>query len=102
MSAENRSSLQIGDKVLILDLEKPGHVRTPVYVRSKVGQIERFCGTFENPEERAYGRLGGERLPLYLVRFSQRELWPDYQGPTGDTLVLGIYAHWLKPIEIAA
>jgi hypothetical protein len=31
---------------------KPGHVRTPSYVCGRVGTIERYCGLFENPEER--------------------------------------------------
>jgi hypothetical protein len=31
------------------------------------------------------------------VRFGQRELWPDYAGPEGDTLVADLYEHWLEP-----
>ena len=55
------------------------------------------AGRFENPEERAYGRVGGERIPLYRVRLMQRDLWPDYEGADGDSLVLEIYHHWLRP-----
>jgi nitrile hydratase len=86
-----------GDRVRIVDLGKPGHVRTPVYVREKVGVIDYYCGAFENPEERAYGRIGGPRVPLYRVRLRQRDLWPDYDGADGDSLVLEIYDHWLRP-----
>ena len=89
--------LAVGDKVEVIDLGKPGHVRTPLYVRNKVGTIDYICGRFENPEERAYGRIGGERIPLYRVRLSQRDLWPDYQGSDRDSLVLEIYQHWLRP-----
>jgi nitrile hydratase len=88
-----------GARVRILDLGKAGHVRTPLYVREKVGTVERFCGAFENPEERAYGRIGRERVRLYRVRLSQRDLWPDYEGPDGDALEIEIYDHWLRPIE---
>jgi nitrile hydratase len=84
--------------VRILDLGKPGHVRTPLYVRDKFGTIDRYCGTFENPENRAYGRVGRERIPLYRVRLMQRDLWPDYDGADGDSLVLEIYEHWLQPM----
>lgn len=80
----------------ILDLHKPGHVRTPTYVRHKTGTIERYCGTFENPEERAYGRWGLARIPLYRVRLKQHDLWPDYEGPASDVLELEIYDHWLE------
>ena len=86
-----------GARVTILDLGKPGHVRTPLYVRGKTGVIDQYCGEFENPEERAYGRVGRDRIPLYRVRLSQRDLWPDYRGAVGDTLVLEIYHHWLRP-----
>jgi nitrile hydratase len=86
-----------GDRVRIIDLGKQGHVRTPVYARDKVGTIDHYCGEFENPEERAYGRVGRERIPLYRVRLMQRDLWPDYEGAGCDSLVLEIYAHWLQP-----
>jgi nitrile hydratase len=86
-----------GDRVRIIDLGKPGHVRTPLYVRGKVGVIDHVCGAFENPEERAYGRVGRERIPLYRVRLMQRDIWPDYPGPESDSLVIEIYSHWLRP-----
>lgn len=87
----------LGARVRILDLGKPGHVRTPLYVRGKVGVIDQVCGDFENPEERAYGRVGGARIPLYRVRFAQADLWPDYAGRPQDHLVIEIYHHWLQP-----
>lgn len=86
-----------GDRVRVLDLGKGGHVRTPLYVREKTGTVDYYCGRFENPEERAYGRVGRERIPLYRVRMRQRDLWPDYEGPEQDSLVLEIYDHWLAP-----
>ena len=46
---------EIGDRVTIQFNEAPGHRRTPVYIRGKTGVIERVCGAFRNPEERAYG-----------------------------------------------
>jgi nitrile hydratase len=86
-----------GDRVRIVDLQKPGHVRTPRYVREKTGIIDHCCGNFENPENRAYGKVGHERIPLYRVRFRQRDLWPAYDGSDKDSLVLEIYQHWLRP-----
>ena len=86
-----------GDRVRIVDLQKPGHVRTPCYVREKTGVVDYCCGDFENPENRAYGKVGAERIPLYRVRFRQRDLWPDYAGSEKDSLVLEIYHHWLRP-----
>ena len=86
-----------GDRVHILDIGKPGHVRTPTYVRHKVGVIERYCGDFENPEDKAYGRWGGAPIALYRVRLMQSDLWPGYTGTPNDVLELEIYDHWLAP-----
>lgn len=97
MSPEASLPYAPGARVRIVDLKKPGHVRTPIYVREKVGIIDYFCGVFENPEERAYGRVGAGRIPLYRIRVMQRDLWPDYEGPDNDSLVLEIYHHWLRP-----
>ena len=87
----------VGDRVQVLDLGKAGHVRTPQYVRGRIGTIDHCCGAFENPENRAYGRVGRERIALYRVRLKQRDLWPDYEGGEQDSLVLEIYDHWLRP-----
>ncbi len=86
-----------GERVRIVDLGKGGHVRTPMYVRGKLGTIERFCGLFENPEERAYGQVGRPRIPLYRVHLAQHDLWPGYGGGADDTLEIEIYEHWLAP-----
>ena len=47
-----------GDRVAVRRSESPGHIRTPHYVRGRVGVVERVCGPFANPEELAYGRDG--------------------------------------------
>jgi nitrile hydratase len=75
----------------------PGHVRTPYYIRGKVGIVERLLGSFRNPEELAYGRSGEPARPLYRVRFPQAEVWPDYSGVSADTVDVEIYEHWLEP-----
>jgi len=86
-----------GDRVEILDIGKPGHVRTPTYVRRKFGIIERYCGDFVNPEDKAYGVWESAPIALYRVRLMQTDLWPDYTGAPNDVLELEIYDHWLAP-----
>jgi hypothetical protein len=86
-----------GQRVAVRRADPPGHLRTPWYVRGQVGVVERLCGAFANPEELAYARSGLPAQPLYRVRFRQRELWPDYQGPERDTIEVEIYQHWLEP-----
>lgn len=86
-----------GDRVRVRGVDVPGHIRTPHYARGKMGEVERFCGFFRNPEELAYGRYQCETRALYRVRFRQSDLWPDYRGPTHDTVDVDLYEHWLEP-----
>ncbi|MEO6022292.1 MAG: SH3-like domain-containing protein [Burkholderiales bacterium] len=86
----------VGDRVTVREAFAPGHIRTPWYVRGHAGTVERLCGVFGNPEELAYGRSGLPRQPLYRVRFTQRDLWPDYAGQANDTIEIEIYQHWLE------
>jgi nitrile hydratase len=86
----------VGDAVRVLHLGKTGHIRTPFYVRGKVGRVMQMCGVFLNPEDLAVGNTAGPVVPLYRVSFRQADLWDDYQGPEHDTLVIEIYDHWLS------
>ena len=86
-----------GEAVTVRRAYPPGHLRTPHYVRGKAGVVERICGSFANPEELAFGRDGLPALPLYRVRFVQRQIWPEYAGSPADTVDIEIYEHWLEP-----
>ncbi len=86
-----------GERVRVLKAAPIGHVRTPWYIRGHSGEIERICGAFPNPEELAYARTGEPRVPLYRVRFAQKQVWPDYAGRDDDLIEIEIYEHWLEP-----
>lgn len=86
-----------GDRVRVREWYPPGHVRTPYYVRGKRGEIERVCGSFNNPERLAYGRADDPKV-LYRVRFTQDEVWGRSERP-GDTIDIEIYEHWLEPAQ---
>lgn len=90
-------AFQPGARVRVIERVPPGHIRTPHYCRGHVGEVERLCGRFPNPEKLAYGRGTDDVRALYRVRFRQRELWPDYAGPAEDTVEIEIYEHWLEP-----
>jgi nitrile hydratase len=87
--------------VCVRAADPPGHVRTPHYTRGRCGTVDSYAGDFANPEELAYGRSGEPAVPLYRVRFEQREVWADYRGEPRDTLVVDIYEHWLEPAPVA-
>jgi nitrile hydratase len=94
-----RPRFDAGDKVRVLDLGKPGHVRTPFYVRHHVGTVLHRAGMFLNPEDLAIGRVCGPVVPLYRVGFAMTELWPDYDGLADDMVAIEIYDHWLAAAE---
>jgi nitrile hydratase len=87
---------EVGERIAVKRAFPPGHRRTPYYIRGKRGVIERICGTFPNPEELAYGFDGEPKRVLYRVRFTQKEVWPHYDGPDGDSLEMELYEHWLE------
>ena len=76
----------------------PGHVRTPHYLRGKIGWVERTLGPFPNPEQLAYGN-NAKALPLMRVRFTMAEAWGAETDRPDDTIDAEIYAHWLEPTE---
>ena len=94
--AMTKLSFTPGDRVHVRKVDAPGHIRTPHYIRGKTGVVERFVGYFKNPEELAYGRSGEPKRALYRVRFVQRDVWPDYDGPANDTVDIDLYEHWLE------
>ena len=89
-------SFSPGDRVRVLKAAPLGHVRTPWYIRGHVGEVERLCGAFPNPEELAYARSGEPRQPLYRVRFMQKDIWQEYSGREDDVIEIEIFQHWLE------
>ena len=84
-----------GDRVQVKFEDRPGHLRTPWYVRGKTGWIERVYGEFLNPESLAFGRDGLPKKTLYLVAFHQSDLWD--KAKKTDKVLVDIYEHWLDP-----
>ena len=85
------------DRVTVLDLNKSGHVRIPVYVRGKTGWIVQYCGRYLNPQDLAIGKTSGPAIDLYRVAFRQHDLWPPQNNLPDDQLIIEIYDHWLAP-----
>ena len=88
-----------GERVRVHERFPPGHVRTPWYCRGQIGEIERVCGRFRNPEQLAYGNRDAAREVLYRVGFATRSLWPEYEGGDRDRVEIEIYEHWLAPVS---
>ncbi len=91
-------SYKPGDTVRIRADDHPGHHRTPFYLKGKSGVIDHFLSEERNPESLAYGQDGLPKVPVYTVRFRQRELWPDYRGAASDVVASNILETWLEPL----
>jgi Nitrile hydratase beta subunit, C-terminal len=90
------TTFEAGDRVRVRPSSKPGHVRTPEYLKGKTGRIASVLGEFRNPEDLAYGLSGRPERPLYKVGFRQADLWGDYEGSADDYLYADVYEHWLE------
>jgi len=77
----------------------PCHIRTPHYLRGRIGTVERVLGRFANPEDLAFARLAPKRT-LYHVLFPQPPLFEE--GRPGDDLLVEIFEHWLEPADTAS
>ena len=86
-----------GERVRIRNDFPPGHIRTPVYLRGKIGVVERYFGSFGNPEVLAYN-LEGPKKDLYKIRFQAKDVWPDYRDAENDSIEADIYVHWLEKL----
>jgi len=71
------------------------HLRTPGYIFTKSGIIERVCGYYSNPETSAF-KISSVPCPLYRVRFLQIDIWEHYPGFPTDTIDIEITHHWLS------
>ena len=91
--------LNPGTRVTVREDFPAGHIRTPVYVRGRAGVVTRRIGKFGNPETLALGKDGLPLKTLYEVKFKQKELWPDYEGPSDDSLLIDLYEHWLSKVS---
>jgi nitrile hydratase subunit beta len=85
-----------GDRVRVRMEDRPGHIRTPWYIRGKMGWIERIHGEFLNPESLAHGGDGLPKRRLYLVAFNPKDIWGTVEAPK-DRVLVDIYEHWLDP-----
>jgi nitrile hydratase beta subunit-like protein len=94
---QEKPLFEAGERVRVRSAAPPGHIRTPFYIRGCEGEIERICGAFANPEELAQMRDGLPAIPLYRVRFRQKDVWPGYRGTASDVVEIEIYQHWLEP-----
>ena len=91
---DSRLKFKAGDRVKVRFKDRPGHIRTPWYIRGKTGYVEKIHGEFLNPESLGHGGDGLPKKVLYSVAFQQDEVWNRYKVKR-DKLFVDIFEHWL-------
>src|SRR4051812_19199791 len=93
-SATVPARFNVGDRVRVKDLPNIFYSRTQLYVRGVTGTVvER---TYEDmiPEDEAWNRDDAQPEQYYIVRFRQKDLWPEYPL-AHDTLQTEFSDRWL-------
>lgn len=90
---------KIGDRVQVVDMPYLFYSRTQMYVRGVVGTIAAYTYQDLIPEDEAFN-LDGKIEQYYIVRFRQKDLWPEYPFEN-DTLQTESPERWLQPVSEA-
>ena len=92
------SHFQVGDRVRVKDAPNLFYSRTQMYVRGITGTIaERSYQTLA-PEDEAWNRDDAPAQQFYIVRFRQKDLWPEYPFDN-DTLQTELPEGWLEAVR---
>ena len=84
-----------GDRVIVRNINPPGHTRAPRYVRCKAGVIDRHHGAHVFPDNNAHGK-GPDPRHLYSVRFNTRDVWGQ-DASARDAVYADLWEPYLEP-----
>jgi Nitrile hydratase beta subunit. len=94
-SKENAARFKVDDQVRVRDMPYMFYTRTQMFTRGVVGTIASLTYKDLIPEEEAFN-VDGEIEQFYIVRFRQKDLWPEYPFDN-DTLQTECPDRWLEP-----
>lgn len=87
---------EIGQRVRTKVVNPAGHCRLPRYARGRVGTIERIHGSYPLADRAAKPGADPRREPVYIVRFTARELWGDGE----HTVSVDVWQSYLEPARL--
>lgn len=95
--AEHEAPLfQPGDRVRVLERFPLGHYRVPLYLRGRVGTVERLVQPAIDNEEEGFGLNAGVKRHYYRIAVPLSQIWPDYAGAQHDHLYIEVFETWLE------
>jgi len=92
-----KARFKVGDRVRVKDLPNLFYTRTQLYARGVIGTIAACTYKDIIPEDEAFNR-DGKLEQYYIVRFRQKDLWPEYPFDN-DTLQTESPERWLEPVD---
>jgi thiocyanate hydrolase subunit beta len=87
-----------GDRVRVKDAPTLFYSRTQIWVRGVTGTIAHSVYQDLAPEDEAWNRDDALRQQFYIVRFRQKDLWPEYPFDN-DTLQTELPDGWLEAVR---
>ncbi len=88
-----------GEHVRVAERFPLGHYRVPLYLRGKVGVVERLVQPAVDNEEEGFGRNAGLKRHYYRIAVPMFEIWPDYAGARQDRLLIEVFETWLERVS---
>jgi hypothetical protein len=90
------AKFKVGDRVRVKDLPDIFYTRTQVYTRGAEGVIAVVTHESPAPEDEAWDNTDKPEW-FYIVRFRQKDLWPDYPDAyANDSLQTELSERWLE------
>jgi hypothetical protein len=84
-----------GQRIVVRNINPPGHTRMPRYIRGKHGVVLKDHGVFAFPDTHARGQ-GEKPQHVYVVRFTSEELWgrPSHRN---DEILVDVWDDYMDP-----
>jgi nitrile hydratase len=92
---------QPGQHVRVLERFPLGHYRVPLYLRGRIGIVERLVQPAIDNEEEGFGRNAGVHRHYYRIAVPMSDIWADYTGAPQDHLYIEVFETWLEAADNA-
>lgn len=78
-----------------------GHYRVPLYLRGRIGIVERLVQPAIDNEEEGFGRNAGVKRHYYRIAVPMSDIWAEYVGAPQDHLYIEVFETWLEAADNA-
>ena len=90
-----------GQRVRVVERYPLGHYRVPLYLRGRIGVVERLVQPAIDNEEEGFGLNAGVRRHYYRIAVPMADIWTGYAGSARDHLYIEVFQTWLEAVRDA-